>query len=99
MNEQTYITEKPTLADIEMYIYTKGSGLIVTAKEIFDYWEAKDWKTKKGELPKTLDSLVNVVNSVKSQRLRQSQMVKAQNTFDLRPISGPTIDYLSLVGE
>ena len=56
------IVGKPTLAMIEIYIAEKG--LFCDAKECFDYWENKEWLTKKGVEPKTLEIAIDCYNSI-----------------------------------
>ena len=56
------IVGKPTFAMVEIYIAEKG--LFCDAKECFDYWENKEWLTKKGSEVKTLESAINVFNGI-----------------------------------
>lgn len=56
------IVGKPTFAMVEIYIAEKG--LFCDAKECFDYWENKEWLTKKGVEPKTLEIAIDCYNSI-----------------------------------
>lgn len=56
------IIGKPTFAMVEIYIAEKG--LFCDAKECFDYWENKEWLTKKGVEPKTLEIAIDCYNSI-----------------------------------
>ena len=47
---------------VEIYIAEKG--LFCDAKECFDYWENKEWLTKKGVEPKTLEIAIDCYNSI-----------------------------------
>lgn len=69
---QIYIKSIPTKEDISQYI-SEHPGLIVTTEEVMIYWNSKNWKTKKGNLPLTLNSIVNVANSIKHSH---SDMIK-----------------------
>jgi len=52
----------PTLEQIQEFI--NRMGFKFTASEVFDYFSANNWLTKKGEPIKTLESIVNVYNSL-----------------------------------
>lgn len=60
------IGARPSFSLVEVYIAEKG--LYVTPREVFDYWDKKEWKTAKGVPVKTLEAAVNVVNSISLQR-------------------------------
>lgn len=60
------IIGKPTFAMIESFIAEKG--LFCEPKDVLIYWENKDWLTKKGTEPKTLESAINVYNGIATQR-------------------------------
>ena len=60
------IIGKPTLAMIEIYIAEKG--LFCEPQDCYNYWERKNWLTKKGIEVKTLEAAVNVFNSIAVQR-------------------------------
>ena len=61
------IIGKPSLGLIQVYIEEKSLGLI-TPQEVFDYWDKKDWLTKKGSEVKTLEAAINVYNSIVVQK-------------------------------
>lgn len=65
----------PTVEQVEVYIAEKG--LFVTPKQVFNYWSRKDWKTKKGLPVKTLETAINVVNSIVIQR--EQRKIKNNN--------------------
>ena len=56
------IVGKPTLAMVEIYIAEKG--LFCEAQDAYDYWESKEWLTKKGIEPKTLENAIDCYNSI-----------------------------------
>lgn len=56
------IVGKPTLAMVEIYIAEKG--LFCEAQDAYDYWENKEWLTKKGVEPKTLEIAIDCYNSI-----------------------------------
>ena len=56
------IVGKPTLAMVEIYIAEKG--LFCEAQDAYDYWENKEWLTKKGIEPKTLENAIDCYNSI-----------------------------------
>ena len=43
----------------------------VPAEEVFDYWQKKDFKTKKGNVVFSVEVMVNVVNSIYVQQMRK----------------------------
>lgn len=60
------IVGKPTLAMVEIYIAEKG--LFCEAQDAYDYWESKEWLTKKGVEPKTLENAIDCYNSIEINR-------------------------------
>ena len=56
----------PTFAMIESFIAEKG--LFCEPKDVLAYWENKNWLTKKGTEPKTLEAAINVYNGIATQR-------------------------------
>ena len=69
------IIGKPSLGLIQVYIEEKSLGLI-TPQEVFDYWDKKDWLTKKGSEVKTLEAAINVYNSIVVQRFFKKEKCK-----------------------
>lgn len=61
--------KKPTQELIQEYI--NECGLKISAEEVVEYWADKNFLTRKGQPVKTLEALVNVVNSLKAQKLRK----------------------------
>lgn len=51
---------KPTLEMVQEYICRMGFGF--SATEIFDFYQPKNWTTKKGQPIKTLEAMVNSFN-------------------------------------
>lgn len=73
------IGRKPTFDQLREYI--KHEGLCLDAMEIYHYWEPKFWLTKKGGRVKTLESAVNVVNSIKHcKAVREKNKQKKQKS-------------------
>ena len=66
------IIGKPTFAMVEIYIAEKG--LFCDAQDAFTYWENKDWLTKKGVEPKTLEVAIHVFNSIAMQSEVRKQL-------------------------
>ncbi len=56
------IGERPTKLQVETYISEKG--LFVNPDDVFKYWDEKGWETKKGFPVKTLETAINIVNSI-----------------------------------
>lgn len=63
------IGDKPTLDLIEIYISEKG--YFCEPQKVYDYWERKNWVTKKGTPLKTLENCIDVYNSIFVQRERR----------------------------
>lgn len=70
------ITNKPTFAMVETFIAEKN--LFCNAKECYDYWEKKKWLTKKKTEVKTLETAINVYNSIAVQREVKRQLKNAK---------------------
>ena len=64
----------PTLNQVEIYIAEQGC--YVTPEQVFEYWDAKEWRTKTGDPVKTLEAAVHVVNSIIAQRIRRESLKK-----------------------
>ena len=56
------IGDRPTMTQVEVYIAEKGMS--ITPKQVFEYWDKKDWLTNKGVPVKTLEAAINVVNGI-----------------------------------
>lgn len=65
------IIGKPTLMQIEIYIAEKG--LFCEPQDAYDYWESKEWMTKKNKEPMTLESAINIYNSIAINRATKSR--------------------------
>lgn len=61
----------PTIEQIEEYVYRKK--LKISPNEIYDYWNKKNWMTKKGEKIKTLEAAVSVYNGLFINKLRKEK--------------------------
>lgn len=71
------IGERPTMMHIEIYIAEKG--LYIEPKDAYDYWEKKQWLTKKGLPVKTLEAAIDVVNGIVLRRKeRECQKYNAE---------------------
>ena len=57
------------MALLETYIAEKG--LYCDPQGCYDYWEKKDWLTKKGVQVKTLEAAINVYNSIYLEKERK----------------------------
>ena len=53
---------KPTFEEFEFYIRKQNFKL--NPKEVFDEFERRNWKTKKGQPAKTWQALVNSLNGI-----------------------------------
>ena len=60
------IIGRPTLAMIEIHIAEKG--LFCEPREVFDYWESRNWLTSKKLEVKTLEAAIDCYNSIAVQR-------------------------------
>lgn len=60
------ILGKPKLALLEIYIAEKG--LYCDPQECYDFWESKDWKTRKGIEIQSLEKAVDVYNAIAVQK-------------------------------
>lgn len=58
------LNELPTVELIKSYLILHDNSFQVTAQEVYDYWEAKGWKTKKGREVLSLENAVSVCNSI-----------------------------------
>ena len=65
---------KPSVRQVEVYIAEKG--LYVTPQQVFNYWDRKDWLTKKGTPVKTLEAAISVVNGIVLQKERKKANTK-----------------------
>lgn len=70
------IGDRPTKQLVEIFISEKG--LACDVKGCFAYWDKKNWCTKKGYPVKTLESAVNVYNSIFIQRQRKKAILEAK---------------------
>jgi ribonuclease HI len=81
------INGKPTFALVECYIAERG--MFCNAQECYDYWESKNWLTKKGVEPKTLEAAIASYNNIalnkfikeaqKNRKPQQKKATRAQN--------------------
>lgn len=79
----TYKGEEIGIPCVEMVQeYINEFALSISADEVLDYWRKKNFLTKKGLPVKTLEALVNVVNSIyvqKNRKLATGSVHKIEN--------------------
>lgn len=73
---------KPSVRQVEAFIEEKG--LYVTPQQVFEYWDSKDWLTKKGTPVKTLEAAISVVNGIVIQKERKKAKPKIKETHKYR---------------
>jgi len=66
----------PTLDLIKDYLGRRHS-IVAKAEEIYAYWSAKDWKTKKGKEVQSLEVAIDVYNSIAVDKIRR---IEKQNS-------------------
>lgn len=77
----------PKLSHIEVYVAEKG--LYAEAKDIYDYWEKKNWLTKKGLQVKTVEAACNVYNSIAISKIlvqRKNDKISVKKRYKKSPI-------------
>lgn len=56
------IGDRPTIPQVNSHI--SKHKLCISTKEVFDYWDRKGWKTKRGTPVKTLEAAINTLNGI-----------------------------------
>ena len=71
----------PSFDEIEDFIksYIEDKTMQITPREVFDYWEKKCWKTKKGTYVKTLEIAINVSNGVFVSKQKMEKQIQIRD--------------------
>ncbi len=66
----------PTIEMVEECV--RSHNLSIDPQKAYDYWEKKQWKTKKGAKVKSLENCIDVYNGIVVSRARKSAKQKAK---------------------
>ncbi|WP_029327690.1 HNH endonuclease [Bacteroides sp. 14(A)] len=63
--------------DIDIFLTSRKKPYLITAEQVIEYWDKKNWLTVKGEKIKSIAALVNVANSYLTENKRKECLLPA----------------------
>ena len=67
--------------DIDIFLTSRKKPYLITAEQVIEYWDKKNWLTVKGEKIKSIAALVNVANSYNEKKLNIHHVKYINNRF------------------